>query len=511
MYSKQYESEVFMLKKGMFLNTILLLTLFLFLGGFHVNAEELSPELILSTGGDGANLKDKSHSTSYTFEEGATITVKATDNTPLSGIYIIWDSPAVEWTLQTDTVTLSCGQNGFLHEYISLDTPTASAVINISENNTRISDIRIFGEGMLPDDVQVWNPPCEKVDILLIPAHADDEILFLGGIIPTYAVVKDAQIQVAYMSEFWSSARIREHEKLDGLWEAGLRNYPVCGNFKDVYSETIEVAQEQYSLDDMVSYVTEQIRRFRPQVIVTHDQNGEYGHGFHMLTSKAVTIAVDAAPDASQYTDSASLYGTWDTPKTYLHLYGENKIRLDLRQPIEAMGGRTALEIAADAYKKHVSQQWCWFYVSDDYKYSCADFGLYRTTVGNDTTGDDLLENLITYKVQQEEEERKAAELEQQRLELERQQALQLQKEKELEEQRKLELELQQQEESRQKELELQKESELQQMQSDRLFHTILILLLVASASLALFITIKLVFYLRQRQRQIQKNRKRKR
>ena len=69
------------------------------------------------------------------------------------------------------------------------------------------------------------------------------------------------------------------------------------------------------------------------------------------------------------------------------------------------MGGRTALEVAADAYKKHVSQQWCWFYVSDDYQYSCADFGLYRTTVGADTTGDDLFENLKTYKLQQQEKE----------------------------------------------------------------------------------------------------------
>ena len=240
---------------------------------------------------------------------------------------------------------------------------------------------------------------------MLVPAHADDEILFLGGIIPTYGVVGEMDIQVVYMAEFWSSAKIREHEKLDGLWEAGLKNYPVCGNFKDLYSKTIEEAQSQYSFDAMTEFVTAQIRRFQPQVIVTHDQKGEYGHGFHMLTSLAVTTAVEYAGDENRYPDSASAYGTWDTPKTYLHLYEENKIRLDLRQPIDAMGGRTALEVAADAYKKHVSQQWCWFYVSDDYQYSCADFGLYRTTVGADTTGDDLFENLKTYKLQQQEKE----------------------------------------------------------------------------------------------------------
>jgi len=482
-----------------FLMAILFLT-----GGMHAEAEELTPTFTLPAGGDGAYLKDGSHSTSYTFKEGDTITVRSTDASPIAGIYIIWDSPVNEWLLHTEEGDLSCGGDGFLHEYIALSVPTASAMITIPAADTRISDIRIFSqEGPLPDDVQVWNPPCEEADILLVPAHADDEILFFGGILPTYGVVAGADIQVVYMAEFWSSNRVREHEKLDGLWEAGLHTYPVCGNFKDVYSETIERAQEQYNFEDMVNYLTEQIRRFRPQVIVTHDQNGEYGHGFHMLTSKAVTTAVEAALDGNQYTESASAYGTWDTPKTYLHLYGENKIRLDLRQPIDAMNGRTALEVAADAYKKHVSQQWCWFYVSDDYQYSCAEFGLYRTTVGNDTTGDDLLENLKTYKVrQQEEEQRKAEELEAAR-----------RREEELEQQRRQEAEQQLQREKEQQ-LALQQQQELeaeqQQMallsrqreeaaaQRSRLLTTLLVVLLLLAA---LFTTVIILHLNRRKHR----------
>ena len=105
------------------------------------------------------------------------------------------------------------------------------------------------------------------------------------------------------------------------------------------------------------------------------------------------------------YPNSATTYETWDVPKTYLHLYPENTITLNLRTPLNKFDGQTALEVAAATYKKHVSQQWCWFYVSDDYEYSCADFGLYRTTVGNDT-GNDMLENITTY----EEQERLAKE-----------------------------------------------------------------------------------------------------
>jgi hypothetical protein len=88
-------------------------------------------------------------------------------------------------------------------------------------------------------------------------------------------------------------------------------------------------------------------------------------------------------------------------PKTYLHLYGENKLRLDLRQKMDVLGGMTPLEVEKNAYLKHESQQWTWFYVDDEYEYSCAAFGLYRTTVGNDSGINDMMENIVSYAEQE--------------------------------------------------------------------------------------------------------------
>ncbi len=93
---------------------------------------------------------------------------------------------------------------------------------------------------------------------------------------------------------------MREHEKLDGLWADGLRNYPVSGDCPDIYADTLKQAQGQHDMEEVTGFLVEQIRRFRPQVVVTHDLNGEYGHGFHMLTAKAVTEAVEKAEEARQ-------------------------------------------------------------------------------------------------------------------------------------------------------------------------------------------------------------------
>lgn len=366
--------------------------------GSNLNGPASETELTIysASGQNSSKIRDNSYNTTVSYPADDTLTI--TSDETLYGLYIIWGAPSDAWTLSYDGKTVECGQNGFLHEYIEIPEGTDSCTITLSKSEV-ICDIRGFSAGTLPDDVQVWQPVCDTADIIAFSTHADDEILFLGGVLATYGGEQQLNVQVVYMTQYWNGLKIREHEKLDGLWASGIRNYPVNGTFDDLYAETLEGAERIYSYDEVLSFVTEQLRRFKPLVCVTQDLNGEYGHGGHMLLSKAVCEAVENSHDSTFMPDSAQDYGTWDVSKTYLHLYPENKLTLDLRMPLSKMGGMTALEAASAAYKKHVSQQWCWFYVSDDYEYSCADFGLYRTTVGPDT-GNDMLENITTYEEQ---------------------------------------------------------------------------------------------------------------
>lgn len=370
-------------------------------------ATEITPDITLSNGGRVSSMTDGSYNTRTSFSSGDTIVI--TSSEAMYSLYIKWDLVPSQWALTYNDKTVNCGTDGFLHEYIEIPEGTTSMTITFASKEA-ICDLHTYSSGTAPAQVQTWKKPCDKADILVFATHADDEILFLGGVLATYGGGQDLAVQVAYMCEFTSTAKIREHEKLDGLWVSGIKNYPVCGDFPDLYSTTLEAAKKQYNYEDLKSFITGTIRRFKPLVVVTQDFNGEYGHGGHMILSKAVADSVDTSKDASVYPETASQYGTWDVPKTYIHLYDQNKITMNLRVPLANMGNRTAIEIASEAYKQHVSQQWCWFYVSDDYEYSCADFGLYRTLVGNDT-GNDMLENITTYE-EQERLAREAAEKE---------------------------------------------------------------------------------------------------
>lgn len=375
------------------------------------NAEEassLSLDVTNSNGNGPGNIRDQSYDTKLTYAAGESITLTAEEN--IAGVYLIWAYKPCTWSLSYGDTIKSCGKNGYLHEYVSIKEETKTVKITF-DAEASICDVYAYSEGELPKDVQVWRPSCEEADFLVFSTHSDDEILFFGGVLATYAGEQKLNVQVVYMTNYWNGLRIREHEKLDGIWESGVRNYPVNMPYDDLYAGSLAEAESVYSYDALLASTTEQIRRFKPNVIVTHDFEGEYGHGGHMILAKAVAEACEKSMDDTFLTESATLYGTWDTPKTYIHLYDENPITMNLRVPLNNLDGRTAIEVASDAYLKHVSQQWCWFYVSDDYEYSCADYGLYRTTVGVDENNE-MLENIITKAEQARLEEEKLAEQE---------------------------------------------------------------------------------------------------
>ena len=212
----------------------------------------------------------------------------------------------------------------------------------------------------------------------------------------------------------------RPHEQLDGLWTVGVKNYPVISDFPDVYSESkdrdtaFKEAEEAFgekgvTYDDFKAYITELIRRFKPLVVVSHDLNGEYGHGTHVFCASALTDAVLLAQEKENYPQSAQEYGVWQTQKVYLHLYDTNKIIMDWDKPLESLGGKTAFQKTQEGFGCHKSQHWTWFYnwiygknnqitkASQIEKYSPCEYGLFYTTVGIDTIGGDFMENVISH------------------------------------------------------------------------------------------------------------------
>ncbi len=346
----------------------------------------------------------------------------------------------------------TCGENGFLHEFIDLTglfgyAPTA--VTLAWSGSVTMSELYAFEEGPTPSFVQKWQLPNEGcTDLVLFSTHADDEQLFFAGILPYYAGELKYRVQVVYLTDHrnrrgWSppDERVlpgqRQHEGLNGLWAVGVTTYPVYGEYNDFLQPTMQGCYESFaklgwSREEMLGFVVEQLRRFKPLVAIGHDFNGEYGHGQHMVYADLLAEAITVSNDPAKYPELAQKYGVWDVPKTYIHLYEQNQIVMDWDQPLESFGGLTAFLVNRElGFPCHVSQQRAfWNQIYPYYKaskvqeYSPCNYGLYRTTVGPDVAKNDFFENLTHYALQEElaeqariEEEKR---LEQERLEEEK-------------------------------------------------------------------------------------------
>ena len=312
----------------------------------------------------------------------------------IGSLYLEWSHVPETWFYTADGFTYTVEADGYLHQYVQLHAPAEEIVINV---DSALCDIYAFEpDSRLPDWVQIWQPAHERADLLLLPTHGDDEFVFFGGMIPYYAGEKGLKVQVAYLTNHWSQI-LRPHEVLDALWHAGLRNYPVIGLFEDKWADSLAEAEAVFSRYDAAVYLTEQIRRFKPSVVIGHDLLGEYGHGQHVLQAVSLTDAIVAAADGNIFPESAEKYGAWNTPKMYLHLYDKNEIVMDWNVPLNHFGGKTAMDVARESFAIHESQQgfFCVYGEGDDW--DSRRFGLYRSTVGEDVHGGDVFENITSF------------------------------------------------------------------------------------------------------------------
>lgn len=329
------------------------------------------------------------------------IAITAPEGKPIAGLYVCFGNMPESWEIQTsddgkDWFTAVPGDTRFLHAYVALPQPAQHVRLAVtSEKKTalRINDLFVLSEGDLPDWVQVWQPTEEKADILFLSTHPDDELIFFGGAIPTYAVEQQRKVVVAYFSR---SNTTRSSELLNGLWHMGVRTYPVIGNFKDSYAKNLKAAYKSAGGKGKVNeWIVGLYRQYKPEVVVTQDTNGEYGHKQHMMIADAAQNCIALAANEDEFTASTIAYGTWQVKKLYLHLYPENQITFDWTVPLKSMNGATGIELAEEAYTLHKTQASSGMSVTETgTKYDNRVFGLAFTTVGEDVRKDDFLENI---------------------------------------------------------------------------------------------------------------------
>ena len=394
------------------------------------NAEDITKDSnILVDNSFNKKICDSNEDSYVKIKKNSIVTIS--NNKDIYGIYIVYELSSKKGIISNETNEAIIGENGYLHEYINVEEMIGSSkYITLKYNeDVKISEIYVLSEGTLPEYIEVWNPPLNNADLLLLSTHSDDEQLFFAGLIPHY-INYGADIEVVYFTNHFDNPK-RLHEQLHGLYTIGIKNYPIIGFVPDAWSTTLDEAitnlnKSGFTEDDVIKYEVEMIRRFKPLVVVGHDELGEYSHGQHILNTYVLKKALELTNDYTYDVSSINKYGLWEVPKTYLHLYKDNKITMNYDIPLEHFNKKTAYEVAKDGYSKHKSQQFTWFTkwltgiddkgegtpitsMKEITTYSPLEYGLYKSSVGKDTNKNDMFENLIIRKniIEEEIEEEK--------------------------------------------------------------------------------------------------------
>src|SRR3954447_15627422 len=191
----------------------------------------------------------------------------------------------------------------------------------------------------------------ERPRLLLVHAHPDDESITTGAtmayyvargtqvtlitctlgeegeiLVPEFAQLAADQadqlggLRISELDEAMRALGVTDHRYLGGpgrFRDSGMMGTPANEHPRAFW----RAATEPAVFDAAVAAAVEVVREVRPQVVITYDDNGDYGHPDHIMAHRVATAAVERAADPG-YGEGpawtvAKLYWT-ATPKSVL-------------------------------------------------------------------------------------------------------------------------------------------------------------------------------------------------
>ena len=385
------------------LTFLLFVLLFLLCGFACAESREITKDcrFTATVKSDDARRVTNDDYNNYWNSVGGVMTVKLPAGTAARGIQLSFLGTAMPVTVEAlDGDGIVTGQavyeDRYLNAYLPLSAEGAYRIAAMDPGvELRLNRVRVFSGDEMPPDVQIWREPEGPVDLLHIVTHPDDELVWFGGLLPTYAGERGMNVLVAYAVTHGALKAGRLNELLDGLWVCGVRSYPILGPFDDFQVKSIAAVIKRWGEGAAQAWCTGLLRQYQPKVVVTHDIRGESGHMQHQTVALAVIDAVtEWSGDAGRDPESAAEYGVFTPQKLYIHRYRQNEICLDWNQPLAAFGGKSGAEVARQAFKKHVSQKNTHYTIFMSGPMDSRCLGLYFSTVGEDVQKNDIFENI---------------------------------------------------------------------------------------------------------------------
>ncbi|MGE3540048.1 MAG: N-acetyl-1-D-myo-inositol-2-amino-2-deoxy-alpha-D-glucopyranoside deacetylase [Candidatus Tectimicrobiota bacterium] len=183
----------------------------------------------------------------------------------------------------------------------------------------------------------------ERLTLMAVHAHPDDECMSTGGVMARYAregvrtvlvtatrgeegEVLDPAMNPEEVKPKLGDVRVAElecacrHLGIEELHVLGYRDSGMIGWEANNHPECLH----QADLYEATGRVVRLIRTIRPHVLTCYDEQGGYGHPDHIQVHRMTVAAFHAAGDASQYPELG--LPSWQPQKLYYTAYPRSYI-----------------------------------------------------------------------------------------------------------------------------------------------------------------------------------------
>jgi N-acetyl-1-D-myo-inositol-2-amino-2-deoxy-alpha-D-glucopyranoside deacetylase len=194
--------------------------------------------------------------------------------------------------------------------------------------------------------------------LLLVHAHPDDETTSTGAAMARYAAEgahvtlvtctlgEEGEVLVPALAQLAAAegdqlGGYRYHELSGAMAELGVSDYRLLGGpgrWRDsgmMGLPTNDAARAFWRADltEATRELVAVVREVRPQVLVTYDENGGYGHPDHVQAHRVAMAAVDAAADPAFAPETGE---PWAVSKVYWAVIPRSAIQRGIDLMIEA-------------------------------------------------------------------------------------------------------------------------------------------------------------------------------
>lgn len=180
--------------------------------------------------------------------------------------------------------------------------------------------------------------------LVFFGAHPDDESFGLGSTLAQYASsgVKTyyvcstggelGTVEARHLKGYETIKELRSYEMecaakvlgLAGVYYLGYRDSGMRGSADNKHPDSLAMAP----VEQVTKRVVKIIREIKPDVIITHDAGGGYGHPDHVATNEATVKAFYAAGDPKQYLETGPAF---QPHKLYFGVRPRNFMKIMIR------------------------------------------------------------------------------------------------------------------------------------------------------------------------------------